>query len=144
MFVVGNLRSKLVTEPTAIHSLSWSPDQSSLLYCCGRYVTIKPIISGAKPISWLASDNLITCSDWNPINNFIITGAEDCKFKIWDSFGLLLFTSKPQSNFINSVSWSPNGEYFAVGLYNEILLCDKAGRFYLRITNYDFILPILS
>ena len=65
--------------------------------------------------------------DWNASNNLIISGGEDCKYKIWDSYGFhikyyifilnyfimkkgrLLFASKPYDYVINSIAWAPNG-----------------------------------
>ena len=29
--------------------------------------------------------------DWNASNNLIISGGEDCRYKVWDSYGRLLF-----------------------------------------------------
>ena len=25
--------------------------------------------------------------DWNPVNSLVVSGGEDCKYKVWDSFG---------------------------------------------------------
>jgi intraflagellar transport protein 80 len=41
--------------------------------------------------------------------------------------GRNLYSSAPFDYVINSVSWSPNGEYFAVGAFGMIKLCDKTG-----------------
>lgn len=57
----------------------------------------------------------------------IISGGEDCKYKIWDSYGRLLFSSNPYDYVITSIAWAPNGEYFAVGAYEMLKLCDKTG-----------------
>ena len=56
-----------------------------------------------------------------------LSGAEDRKYKVWDSYGRLLFASHPHHYPIMSVSWSPNGEMFAVGAFNTLRLCDKSG-----------------
>jgi intraflagellar transport protein 80 len=47
--------------------------------------------------------------------------------QVWDSYGRLLFQSKPTDSIITSVAWSPDGELFAVGSFNTIQLCDKNG-----------------
>lgn len=65
--------------------------------------------------------------DWNPSNNLVISGGEDCKYKIWDTFGRNLFSSTPYEYVITSVSWSPNGDLFAVGAFDMLRLCDKTG-----------------
>ena len=71
--------------------------------------------------------------DWNASNNLIVSAGEDCKYKLWDSYGRLLFASQSYDYVINSVKWASNGEYFAVGAYNMIRLCDKSGWTY----NYE-------
>jgi len=65
--------------------------------------------------------------DWNASNNLIVSAGEDCRYKLWDNYGRLLFTSNPYDYVITSVAWAPNGEYFAVGSYEMIKLCDKTG-----------------
>jgi hypothetical protein len=49
------------------------------------------------------------------VNNYLI------------NIGRNLYSSAPYDYVINSVSWSPNGEYFAVGAYGMFKLCDKTG-----------------
>ena len=46
---------------------------------------------------------------------------------MWDSYGRNLYSSSPYDYVINSVAWSPNGEYFAVGAFGMFKLCDKTG-----------------
>lgn len=41
--------------------------------------------------------------------------------------GRNLYSSAPYDYVISSVSWSPNGEYFAVGAFGMLKLCDKTG-----------------
>ena len=65
--------------------------------------------------------------DWNITSQNIVSGGEDCVFHVFDSFGRLLYTSKPLEHVITSIAWSPNGEVFAVGSFNNIRLCDKTG-----------------
>ena len=38
-----------------------------------------------------------------------------------------MFSSNPYDYVITSLSWAPNGEYFAVGAYEMLRLCDKTG-----------------
>ena len=65
--------------------------------------------------------------DWNPCNHLILSAGEDCKYKLWDNYGRLIYTSAPYDYVITSVAWSPNGEYFAAGAYGMLKLCDKSG-----------------
>lgn len=83
--------------------------------------------AGSKQVQWVAHEGLVLKVDWNPTNNLIISGGEDCRFKIWDSYGRLLFASNAYDYVITSLAWAPNGEMFAVGAYDMIRLCDKTG-----------------
>ncbi len=47
--------------------------------------------------------------------------------QVWDSFGRQLFQSAAFDYIVTSVRWAPNGESFAVGSFDMIRLCDKAG-----------------
>ena len=33
-------------------------------------------------LQWKAHDGVVLKVDWNPINNLIISGGEDCKYKV--------------------------------------------------------------
>lgn len=46
---------------------------------------------------------------------------------IFNLLGRNLYSSAPYDYVISSVSWSPNGEYFAVGAFGMLKLCDKTG-----------------
>lgn len=78
-------------------------------------------------MQWNAHDGIVLCTDWNPVNGLILSGGEDCKYKVWDSYGRLLYQSSLFDNTITSVGWRPDGELFAVGSYNTIAVCDKRG-----------------
>ena len=69
----------------------------------------------------------MTCVDWNITNQNIVSGGEDCVFHVFDSFGRVLYTSKPMEHVVTAIAWAPNGEVFAVGSFNNIRLCDKTG-----------------
>lgn len=130
----GNLRSTLVQMPHAIYSVAWSPDCEHLLFTCGSKIHLKPTQAGQKQIEWKGHDGLVTQVDWSFVNNTILSGGEDCKYKIWDSYGRLLFCSQPLDHVITSLAWSPTGKIFAVGAFNVIKLCDRAGWSYCRET----------
>ncbi|MEQ2184921.1 Intraflagellar transport protein 80, partial [Goodea atripinnis] len=76
---------------------------------------------------WKAHDGLVLKVDWNSVNDLILSGGEDCKYKVWDSFGRLLYLSSSQDYPITSLSWAPDGEVFSVGSFNTLWLCDKTG-----------------
>jgi len=39
----------------------------------------------------------------------------------------LLYSSAPYDYVVSSISWSPNGDYFAVGAFGMLKICDKTG-----------------
>ena len=123
----GMLRSTLVQASTAIYSLAWSPASEQVLFCTGPYLVIKPMQPGSKQIQWKAHEGVVLTVDWNPVNNMIVSGGEDMKYKVWDAFGRLLFSSSFLDHVVTAVAWCPDGEMFAVGSYNLLLLCDKTG-----------------
>ena len=128
----GMLRSTLAQTDSSVYSLAWSPDSNSLCFSSGKEVIIKPLQPQAKQLMWKAHDGTVLKVDWNAVNSLIITGGEDRKYKVWDSFGRPLFASKPLEFSVTAVAWSPNGELFGVGLYNSIRLCDRTGWTYSR------------
>lgn len=89
-------------------------------------------------LQWKAHDGVVLKVDWNSINNIIISGGEDCKYKVpishywfilinainaiqlplplfsnkvWDSYGRLLYSSMLHEYPITSISWAPNGMF---------------------------------
>lgn len=89
----GNLRSTLVQSESVIYALSWGPDSESLCYCSDSNIFIKSLQAGQKTQQWKAHDGLVLKVDWNASNNLVVSAGEDCKYKLWDSYGRLLFAS---------------------------------------------------
>jgi intraflagellar transport protein 80 len=120
-------RSTVVTGGKPIYCLVWSPMNDSILYCCDKNLTIVPTLPGHKQVQWKAHDGVVLQADWNPANNLIVSCGEDCKYRVWDSYGRQLYSSLPYDHVITSVKWSPNGDMFAVGAFEMLRLCDKSG-----------------
>ncbi|EGR33781.1 intraflagellar transport protein, putative [Ichthyophthirius multifiliis] len=123
----GNIRSNLVQFDKPIYSLCWNPDNNTILYSSEKNIFVKPLQAGQKTVQWKAHDGVVIKTDWNPCNNQIVSAGEDCKYKIWDSYGRCLYSSAPYDYVITSIAWAPNGEFFAVGAYGMLKLCDKTG-----------------
>ncbi|PAA76732.1 hypothetical protein BOX15_Mlig022764g2, partial [Macrostomum lignano] len=124
----GMLRSVLSQNAYPVYSGSWSANSDQVVYSLGKQLVLKSLQPNARPTAWKAHENLVLKVDWNPINNLIVSGAEDCRYKLWDSFGRCVYSSPPISDYpITSVSWSPDGELFLVGSFNSIRLCDRCG-----------------
>ncbi|VDN24702.1 unnamed protein product, partial [Cylicostephanus goldi] len=112
----GMLRSVIAQMPSPVY---W-------YFYTHQYYTLRLYLQ-SPPLKWKAHDAIVICCDWSLVSEHIVTGGEDCKFKIWDRFGRNLFASVVCDFPISSVAWSPNGQCFAVGSQNILRLCDKAG-----------------
>ncbi|XP_078522985.1 intraflagellar transport protein 80 homolog [Lissotriton helveticus] len=123
----GMLRSTLAQQGTPVYSVAWGPDSEKLLYTSGKQLIIKPLQPSAKVLQWKAHDGVILKVDWNAVNDQIISAGEDCKYKVWDSYGRLLYSSPSHEYPVTSVAWAPDGELFAVGSFHTLRLCDKTG-----------------
>ncbi|XP_063194908.1 intraflagellar transport protein 80 homolog isoform X4 [Chroicocephalus ridibundus] len=123
----GMLRSTLAQQGTPVYSVAWGPDSEKVLYTSGKQLIIKPLQPNAKVLQWKAHDGLILKTDWNSVNDLILSAGEDCKYKVWDSYGRVLYSSQPHEYPITSVAWAGDGELFAVGSFHTLRLCDKTG-----------------
>uniref|UniRef100_A0A1A7YHY2 Intraflagellar transport 80 homolog n=1 Tax=Iconisemion striatum TaxID=60296 RepID=A0A1A7YHY2_9TELE len=123
----GMLRSTLASQGSPVYSVAWSPDSDRILYTSGKQLVIKPLQPSAKITQWKAHDGIILKVDWNSVSDLILSGGEDCKFKVWDSYGRLLHSSACHDYPVTSLSWAPDGEVFAMGSFNTLRLCDKTG-----------------
>lgn len=123
----GIARSIISKTANPVYSLSWGPDDDQMVFCSGKDIIIRALQNAKKQFKWKAHDSVILSVDWNKINNRIVSGGEDCKYKIWDSYGRLLFSSAIIDNIINVVSWVKSGEYFMVGCFGYMRICDNNG-----------------
>ncbi|ELT91803.1 hypothetical protein CAPTEDRAFT_169559 [Capitella teleta] len=123
----GMLRSTLSQNSSPVYSIAWGPDSDQVLYTNGKQLIIKPIQPNAKPSQWKGHDGMVLKVDWNPVNNLLLSGSEDCKYKVWDCYGRIMYVSSIHEYPITSVSWSPDGQLFAIGSFNTLRLCDKTG-----------------
>ena len=89
--------------------MQWSPEGNKILFCQGKTLNIKPIQAGTKLVTWKAHEGIVLQADWNATNNLIISSGEDCRYKIFDEFGRLVYQSKPYEYVLTAISWSPNG-----------------------------------
>ncbi|CAK5051700.1 unnamed protein product [Meloidogyne enterolobii] len=123
----GMLRSVLAQIGKPIYSLDWNGDCSKLVYCAGDECFIKQLNVQSSPIKWRAHTGLVTCLGWSAVNDQILTGGEDCRYRLWNGQGRPLWSSAAYAFPISSVAWSHNGTMFAVGSFNLLRLCDKSG-----------------
>lgn len=88
----GSLRTNLIQSDKPIYSVAWTPESDGVLYASDRFISLKPI-SGTnqqKQLQWKAHEGLVLKVDWSPSNNCIVSCGEDCKYKVWDNYGMNL------------------------------------------------------
>ncbi|XP_061493185.1 intraflagellar transport protein 80 homolog isoform X2 [Rhineura floridana] len=122
-----NYEGTALVTGTPIYSVAWGPDSEKILYTSGKQLIIKPLQPNAKVLQWKAHDGIILKVDWNSINDLILSAGEDCKYKVWDSYGRQLYSSQSHEYPITSIAWAMDGELFAVGSFHTLQLCDKTG-----------------
>ncbi|KAJ8980063.1 hypothetical protein NQ317_012903 [Molorchus minor] len=123
----GMLRSTVVSSDNSVYGACWSPDSQSIAYTQGKCLVVKQLTPNTKPLRWKAHDGLVLCLAWSPASGLIVSGGEDCKYRVWDSQGRQLFSSVLHDNHITSIAWTPAGDLFAIGSYNTLRLCDYSG-----------------
>ncbi|XP_043222116.1 intraflagellar transport protein 80 homolog isoform X2 [Amphibalanus amphitrite] len=123
----GMLRSTLVQGNSSIYSADWGPTSAEVVYSQRKNIIVKPLQPNSKPNSWKGHDGPILTLAWNSNNRFIASGAEDCRYRIWDRYGRMLYNSTAHDYPVTAISWSPSGDKFAVGSFNTLRLCDKKG-----------------
>ncbi|EGD77117.1 hypothetical protein PTSG_07451 [Salpingoeca rosetta] len=123
----GMLRTVLAQSAQPVYGAAWSPCGSRAIHTAGKHVAVVSLKATAKAETWKAHDGVVLCVDWGAASNLIVSGGEDGRYKVWDAFGRLLYASTPDLYPITSCRWSPTGDAFAVGGYNSVRLCDRAG-----------------
>ncbi|XP_058808827.1 intraflagellar transport protein 80 homolog isoform X15 [Phymastichus coffea] len=123
----GMLRSTAVRGSQEVFASAWSPDGSSILYSQASLLLVQSLTASGKPTKWVAHDGLVLAVAWNPFHDLIVSGGEDCRYKVWDANGAILYASGPGDQPITALSWCSSGSYFAVGSFNAVKLCDRSG-----------------
>lgn len=123
----GMLRSTIASNDSSVYGACWSPDSQAIAYTNGKFIVIKQLAPNTKPLRWKAHESLVLCLGWSAASEFLVSGGEDCRYRVWDNQGRQMFSSLLHDHPIMSISWSPGGEIFAVGSYNTLRLCDFSG-----------------
>lgn len=123
----GLLRSTVVQNEGLIVCARWSPNSTTIAYCQGNAVALKPLAANSKLMKWQAHDGLVLAISWSPNSELIASAGEDTRYKIWDTQGTNLFTSAPDDYPITTIDFSPDGTMLAVGGFNMLKLCHSTG-----------------
>lgn len=123
----GMLRSTLAQTEFPVYAAAWGPDNDRVAFAAGDKVFIKSLSTDRRQMAWKAHQGVVLSLDWNAVTGLIVTGGEDCKYKVWDAFGKPLFASSPLDNVVTAVKWRPDGAAFVAGAYNTLRLCDRTG-----------------
>ncbi|VDL94630.1 unnamed protein product [Schistocephalus solidus] len=101
---------------TSVYSLAWGPKSANIVYTNGKNLVIQSIRANVLPISWNAHDGIILKVGWNPVNNLILSGGEDCKYKWFHTI------EKPTTGSILSLAWSADGtQVAAAGANGQVI-----------------------
>jgi intraflagellar transport protein 80 len=76
------LRSTLTQTDSPVYSVVWAADSDQLCYSTGSNIVIKSSQSSAKQMAWKAHEGVVLKVDWSAINQMIVSGGEDCKYKV--------------------------------------------------------------
>jgi len=121
---VGMLRNTIATTRYPVYCVCWGRGDE-VLFSSGQAITIEQ--RERKQVQWKAHDGSILAADWNPVNNLIVTGGEDRKYRVWDAFGRQLFQSNQLEQVVTCISWNATGSCFAVGSFDLLQICDETG-----------------
>ncbi|XP_068151961.1 intraflagellar transport protein 80 homolog [Drosophila tropicalis] len=123
----GMLRSTVIQSDESIRCARWSPNSTSIVFCQGGHISIKPLAANSKLIRWRAHDGLVLSLSWSQQSNIIASGGEDFRFKIWDAQGANLYTSSAEEYAITSVAFNPEKDFLLIGTFNMLKLCHSTG-----------------
>ena len=107
--------------------MTFTSDQKQVVFASGKFVHVKALQPVDPSNQWKAHDALVMSVAVDQVCGTIVSVGEDCKYKLWDKFGKLLYSSNKFSDSPQSVIWHPSGSYFVVGLYDRMLLCNSSG-----------------
>ena len=78
----GMLRSTLASTENPAYAAAWGPDSNAVVLCSSGDISVVPLQSGLKKLSWQGHDSTILRLDWSIVNDLIVSGGEDCRYKV--------------------------------------------------------------
>lgn len=78
----GMLRSTLASTVNPVYAAAWGAESNAVLFCSGRDLNVVPLQSGTKKLAWQGHDATILRVDWSLVNDLIVSGGEDFRYKV--------------------------------------------------------------
>ena len=76
-----SLSLSLIGKP--VYALSWGPDNDQVVVSTDKDLMIKSVNqAGKKAVQWKAHEGVVMTVDWNMVNQLIVSGGEDCTYKV--------------------------------------------------------------
>ncbi|VIO89049.1 Uncharacterized protein BM_BM3921 [Brugia malayi] len=129
----GRIEKAVEAHKGAVLSGRWSHDGSTFA-TCGEDGAVKMWSRNGMLRSVLLENGCpVYGICWNSDDSCIaFCCGENCstkvlKSQVWDEYGRPIYCSSPQDYPITSIAWNVDGDLFAVGSFNLLRLCDKAG-----------------
>uniref|UniRef100_A0A914H2A7 Uncharacterized protein n=1 Tax=Globodera rostochiensis TaxID=31243 RepID=A0A914H2A7_GLORO len=119
----GMLRSVLAQLGKPVYAVDWNGNSNKLVYCAGEECFIKQMKAQNAPTKWRAHTGLVLCLSWSAVTDLIVSGGEDCRYRLWDGQGRPLWSSTSHDSAINQgglIRW--NGPALVGGCANGQLL----------------------
>lgn len=67
---------------------------------------------------------------WSSDSQFLVSGGEDCRYKVWDNNGTIIYAGSTEEYAITSVAFCPDSQLLAIGSFNSLKLCNFSGWIY--------------
>jgi intraflagellar transport protein 80 len=78
----GESRSSLAQAGAPVYALAWAADSEQVLFSSGGELVVRSLQSSSRESRWRAHDAPVLALDWSPVSGLIVSGAEDCKYKV--------------------------------------------------------------
>lgn len=120
-------RSVVVQDDHAILQLSWDRSSTALAAVAGSALLLCTLQGSSCTRLAAAHDALALAVDWGASTDRVLTGGEDCRYRLWSREGQRLFSSQPLHAPVTCVAWAPSRDAFAVGVQDTVMLCSVHG-----------------
>lgn len=111
------LEAGLFAHQDHIMSVDWNP-LTDVLATCGEDATIRVWSEDGRALKIWPQDFDLEMCRWSPDGAWLATACDDGNARIFDPSGQLLTVLGHAPTAVKSVSWSPEGDRLALGVYD--------------------------